>query len=870
MKTKKRSFSATTFCALLFISFNAFAQYPKLEIELITNLSQISCLDNFELEARQINWQNFDFHEQEFWFQEISFSTPDTGYAITMIQGAGETGYFVKTTDGGKTWNFDETLDMQFSSNLHIFGKDTVILIGTNWVSWYVYDYMQFHSFDGGISWDSTYTNLNIDLQKSFFLKPDLGYAVDVNGQTYVSTNMGITWEARGRINNGANIKMWFLNEKEGFLLTSNILFKTTDGAANWHEVELPSEIGFTDMEFLDNNGFITGKLGIILKTEDGGNTWHFSNTRLYPHLNDLEMVTKDSIFVAGNHGTILFSGNGGQTWEIEHTATVEDLRTLFCIDRDYIYAGGNYIFLKYFPPEKFTGYNWEPAELLLEKQNNRAFFNSPESWLFAVTAESQSGKKLSANLFVNVKRPGVFISHDSVANYRNQVQLHALTDAGSWKMSELNIYETGLHDVEFTDRENGFIVGQFDIKGIILKTTDGGKSWFHIPQKVKTRLDDIEFVSPNIGYASGYQGYMVKTIDGGNTWLEVKTPTNEDIMSISFTDENLGYAAANNGSVLKTTDGGVTWEIIELSYDWAIKILFLNENKGFLLTSYSGFFSTTDGGNSWQEVEHDKYFDVMDIQFVNDNIGYVVGGMLNPFHFIKTVDGGKTWKQKIYPRYTLTTYNAVCFQDQHSGFVFNSIGEIIATADGGQNWFILDTLRHPKLTPGSLGYDITSFQFIEPNKAIGLGGGGILYFEKPNELTFNWFPEDKVQGINTPHPFVASTEEEMYYCRVERPSACEVFGMVEVPVITTSFFMQNQPEVNIYPVPAREFLTIESTNLHLFNRIELIDATGKIQFSQNISNQHKAIIYPKIKPGIYLLKLSGKQMVQLKKVSLH
>src|SRR5690606_19543313 len=162
--------------------------------------------------------------------------------------------------------------------------------------------------------------------QKSFFLSPDLGYAVDVNGQTYVSTDMGITWETRGKIDKGSNIKMWFLNENEGFLLTSHILFKTDNGAASWQEVELPSEIGFSDMAFQDSVGFITGKLGIILKTEHSGDTWQFSNTWLYPHLNDLEMLSKDLVFVAGNHGTILFSENGGQTWEVQHTGSEEDL----------------------------------------------------------------------------------------------------------------------------------------------------------------------------------------------------------------------------------------------------------------------------------------------------------------------------------------------------------------------------------------------------------------------------------------------------------------------------------------------------------------------------------------------------------------
>ena len=74
---------------------------------------------------------------------------------------------------------------------------------------------------------------------------------------------------------------------------------------------------------------------------------------------------------------------------------------------------------------------------------------------------------------------------------------------------------------------------------------------------------------------------------------------------------------------------------------------------------------------------------------------------------------------------------------------------------------------------------------------------------------------------------------------------------------------------MNVYPVPARDILTIETRDLHLFEKLELIDVTGKILFSQNINHQHKITIYPKVKPGIYLLKLSGKELVLQKKISL-
>src|SRR5690606_27846548 len=108
---------------------------------------------------------------------------------------------------------------------------------------------------------------------------------------------------------------------------------------------------------------------------------------------------------------------NGGQTWEVQHTGSEEDLYALFCFDSENIFAAGNFVVLKYYPPENLTEFTWDPAELLLDKQGNRAIFNSPGSWQFTATAETQSGKQLSADLFVDVEWSGIFVSHDSVAN---------------------------------------------------------------------------------------------------------------------------------------------------------------------------------------------------------------------------------------------------------------------------------------------------------------------------------------------------------------------------------------------------------------------------------------------------------------------
>ena len=69
------------------------------------------------------------------------------------------------------------------------------------------------------------------------------------------------------------------------------------------------------------------------------------------------------------------------------------------------------------------------------------------------------------------------------------------------------------------------------------MKSTDGGKNWFHVKQKIDLRIDDIEFVNSKVGYAGGYLGYLIKSVDGGDHWDKLKSPTNEDVKSISFVE---------------------------------------------------------------------------------------------------------------------------------------------------------------------------------------------------------------------------------------------------------------------------------------------------------------------------------------------
>jgi len=843
-------------------------QYPYLRTELKTNCNKITCLDDFNVEAKQINWQLLDPDERDFTFLNLKYISPEKANALVWSFNAAGEKKFIQTTDGGKSWGYNKIIKYSYIYHMQMFGKDTIVLYGKRILNYNTYDYQRYRYFshNGGQSWDSIKTNLPTDQSLTFFISPKIAYCV-VQNSFYSSTDGGIYWEKQSEVSIGFKMDLYSPKINDVFLLNDNALYRSIDGGKKWLKIPLPYENGFTDLCMKGNIGYISSQMGRILKTEDGGETWEIANNKLFPRLSKIEMKGTDSVFVAGDRGTILFSADAGITWQEQYTDNREDLYEIQILDSENIYAAGILSIFKYHKTEVISDYQWEPKNLLISSQGNKITANATNDTWFRAMAKNSSGKTFSDSILIKISTPSIVISSDSTKDVTSRIRLHALTDAGTWSLSS-EVRDNYL-DIEVISQDTFIIGGQNEEYGVILKSTDAGKNWFHVKQKIDLRIDDIEFVNSKVGYAGGYLGYLIKSVDGGEHWDKLKSPTNEDVKSISFVSPDTGYIAADRGQVYKTTDGGKTWKYHYLPYDFAFRIKFLDEQNGFLIHNYSGFLSTTDGGESWQSVPHDKFFDLMDITFVNKKVGYVSGGMLGPFLYLKTNDGGKTWMEKIFPRWTLTTYHTLRFTDENSGFVFNKIGEIIITGDGGQNWFVLDTLKYnDPYTHESYPFTINSFRFIDSNFAIGVGGGQIVRYEFSPRIKYKWLPDSKVSGGTTAHPLVPTYAAKTYNGYIFRDENCGVYDRIEIPLINASAKITDRPDLTIYPQPACDELFISSSQLSDFDFIKIFDINGVVQFSKEIKENNGLVkMKPELTPGIYVIEISGKEESTRRKI---
>jgi hypothetical protein len=117
--------------------------------------------------------------------------------------------------------------------------------------------------------------------------------------------------------------------------------------------------------------------------------------------------------------------------------------------------------------------------------------------------------------------------------------------------------------------------------------------------------------------------------------------------------------------------------------------------------------------GTSWtpQTVGTSEY--LLDVCFIDDNVGWAVGGGAT---ILKTVDGGQNWVAQTAPVGVDPYFKGVCFADSLEGWVVGLSGTVIHTTDSGASWEI-------QPTPTLFGLRWVDFVDNDTGWAVGYGG---------------------------------------------------------------------------------------------------------------------------------------------------
>lgn len=313
-----------------------------------------------------------------------------------------------------------------------------------------------------------------------------------------------------------------------------------------------------------------------------------------------------------------------------------------------------------------------------------------------SIVISSDGGNTWQSLNIPNVSVNKTFFVNASIGHAAcdNGTLLKTVDGGQSWYVTQsTNLYPSDFFNIYFVNENIGFSTREHSD---MYKTTDGGETWIKLAG-ISDAIYSIYFLNENMGYVTGYQGVIFKTTDGGNTWTWAGFQNGRfdgtSMFGIYFEDNNIGYATGVRGRIIKTTDGGNTWSEHSPTYSTFNEIKVFESGIGFARSS-NGYFKTTDYGNSWvfaSAVDH--YSFCSGSFFINENVGYSIGnGSVEDL--FKTTDGGVSWNKLYDPENNMDGLNEVFFIDENNGFISGGFNtrKILKTTDGGITWFeVLD-----------------------------------------------------------------------------------------------------------------------------------------------------------------------------------
>lgn len=407
------------------------------------------------------------------------------------------------------------------------------------------------------------------------FINPDTGWAVGLWGAAIKTTNGGENWQTletptgeillkvhsyNGQVvmivgHNGTILRssdggesftlltgittqeLWgvkMLNDTLGWICgRSQTLLKTTNAGLTWQSVNPGVNAHYWALDFLNEQyGMIACGGGKVLKTTDGGDTWTEHQAGDASDLYAIDIINNIHIAAAGLNGKNIYSSNGGTTWIQNNRLQHDELNSIKFVDTDTGFTIGTLL-----------GESWG-----IRKTTNRgvSWFTPPIANLSEWELEllpGGIGYSVGSTLWINKTTGG----------YDN------------WEGLFLN---ANFVDVFFTDELTGYAADGRYTGGPLYKTTDGGLTWFGLPnfpsQVFTSSLRSIIFTDSVTGFAGSAPARIVKTTDAGESWYIVNrtglTDTIGLINRFFFINPTTGWAVTTRGGILKTTDAGENW----------------------------------------------------------------------------------------------------------------------------------------------------------------------------------------------------------------------------------------------------------------------------------------------------------------------
>ncbi len=391
-----------------------------------------------------------------------------------------------------------------------------------------------YRTTDGGLSWTRfadfgkvLWLDQNTALNARPHIDPSFPFPIERGAAIYRSTDAGLTWNLIAD-----NIAPGLLDQQQGFwdwctldatticgVSLSGKVWRSTDAGETWTRTQpndlIRGPVPDTAMGIRAHGQvvWIFGEKGIVMRSDDGGQTWVFPADGVGIDIQGISM-RDDRVGLAGAGGFVLRTTDGGETWAPTRL-NVEGVDDFLPPDRDYIEGHKNF------------------------------------SWVTPTTVYVQGG---ASNCCAG------------------RMTMWKSTDAGlTWNYvygleHHIRVQHFDCEEMIWINENVGYLLGYdvdpFGVGPSGYKTTDGGQTWTWMNSLLQSGIYNADFVDANNGWIQFSQTDTAYTTNGGTSWTVVAVPGN-GFNHFDMLNLNVGFAVGVLGETYKTTNGGRSWQLL-------------------------------------------------------------------------------------------------------------------------------------------------------------------------------------------------------------------------------------------------------------------------------------------------------------------
>jgi len=196
-------------------------------------------------------------------------------------------------------------------------------------------------SSDSGRTW-ATVHQADRPVRGLGFRDEGVGIAIGDGGLIARTMDGGETWEPVGWEPSNALRRVVYSETGTAFAVGGGLVIRSDDDGDIWSSVEVPAR-NYYALAFRGQRGLIVGGAGLLLLSEDGGESWVETGVDVGGLLRGVAFVDDRRAVAVGSDGLLLRTEDGGRTWARVVSPTTQHLRDVAFYDEAHGVAVGYY-----------------------------------------------------------------------------------------------------------------------------------------------------------------------------------------------------------------------------------------------------------------------------------------------------------------------------------------------------------------------------------------------------------------------------------------------------------------------------------------------------------------------------------------------